>query len=332
MLNPRLSLAVDGGQIALPSEGRIAVFAPTQGADLSALPKDRCVIIQSFKPDHDAFAQAGYDCVTEANGELSSGEFSASVVFLTRAKVQARALIAQAASFGGLVIVDGQKTDGAESFLKECKKRSDIQGKISKAHGKLFWFQGGDYADWVSPGPKDIGEGFVTAPGVFSADGIDPASAALAAALPVKLGKNVADLGAGWGYLSQSILQRDGVETLYLIEAEKAALDCAKQNITDPRAEFHWADATLWAPRAKMDTVVMNPPFHTGRAAEPELGRKFIAAAAAMLAPAGHLWLVANRHLPYETTLEGLFAKVTEMAGDNRFKVLRAERPSRPRR
>ncbi|MGH1464425.1 MAG: class I SAM-dependent methyltransferase [Cognatishimia sp.] len=327
MSNPRLSLAVDDGQITLPSEGQIAVFAPTQGADLSALPKDRCVIIQSFKPDHDAFAQAGYNCVTQA-----SGAFAASVVFLTRAKAQARALIAQAASFGGPVIVDGQKTDGAESFLKDCKKRATILGKISKAHGKCFWFEGGDFDDWISADQQDIGQGFVTAPGVFSADGIDPASAALAAALPAKLGNYVADLGAGWGYLSQAILKRDGVETLHLVEAEKAALDCAKQNIQDPRAEFHWADATLWAPRAKMNTVVMNPPFHTGRAAEPELGRKFIAAAAGMLAPAGHLWLVANRHLPYEATLEGLFAKVTEVAGDNRFKVLRAERPSRPRR
>ena len=78
-----------------------------------------------------------------------------------------------------------------------------------------------------------------------------------------------------------------------------------------------------------MNTVVMNPPFHSGRTANPALGKAFIAAAARMLAPSGQLWMVANRHLPYEATLEDLFGKVEEITGDNRFKILRAERPSR---
>jgi 16S rRNA (guanine1207-N2)-methyltransferase len=76
----------------------------------------------------------------------------------------------------------------------------------------------------------------------------------------------------------------------------------------------------------------MNPPFPTGRAADPDLGRAVIAVAARMLAPTGQLWMVANRHLPYEATLEAHFAKVEEVTGDNRFKILRAERPARVRR
>lgn len=328
MSNSRLSLAAEGGQFELPSEGRIAVFAPVAGTDLSALPKERCVIIQTFKPDYDAFAQTGWDCAVEAEGD-----FAASVVFLTRAKAQARGYIAQAAGFGGIVIIDGQKNDGVESYLKDCRKRStNVSSAISKAHGKLFSFQGGDYSDWANSGPSKVDDEFVTRPGVFSADGIDPASAALVAALPEKLGKQVADLGAGWGYLSRAILGREGVDNLYVVEADHIALSCAKENVTDDRAEFFWSDATTWEPRAKMNTVVMNPPFHTSRKAEPDLGRAFIAAAARMLAPTGHLWLVANRHLPYEARLEELFTKVEEVAGDNRFKVLRAERPTRAKR
>jgi 16S rRNA (guanine1207-N2)-methyltransferase len=42
----------------------------------------------------------------------------------------------------------------------------------------------------------------VTRPGVFSADGPDPASQALAAHLPEKLPTRMVDLGAGWGWLS----------------------------------------------------------------------------------------------------------------------------------
>jgi len=324
MSTSRLSLAVESGQIALPPEGRIAVFAPTAGFDLSALPRDRVQVVTGLKPDFDAFKMAGYDVSVAAEGP-----FAAAIVCLTRAKSEARALLAAAEGIADLIIVDGKKTDGVDSMLKDCKKRADIIGSFSKAHGKLFWFESGDFGDWAEAGPSQVAEGFVTRPGVFSADGIDPASAALVSALPEKLGRQVADLGAGWGYLSKSILERSDVESLYLVEANHAALECARENLSDVRADFHWADATVWEPRAKLNTVVMNPPFHSGRAADPGLGRAFIAAAARMLAPNGSLWMVANRHLGYETTLETLFTKVEEVSGDNRFKILRADRPTR---
>ena len=63
-------------------------------------------------------------------------------------------------------------------------------------------------------------------------------SEALANALPAKLGRDVADLGAGWGYLSSRILQIEGIETVHLVEAEHDALACARRNINDARAQF----------------------------------------------------------------------------------------------
>ena len=252
----------------------------------------------------------------------------ASVVFLPRAKAEARALVADAMAITrGPVIVDGAKTDGIDSVMKDMRKRSAVSGPISKAHGKLFWLDGDAdlFADWAAT-PGQIGN-FITAPGVFSADAIDPASQLLADALPEKLGRTVVDLGAGWGYLAARCLDRAGIETLHLVEAEQAALTCARQNINDPRAQFHWADATTWAAPKPVDTVVMNPPFHTGRSAEPALGRAFIATAARILATGGTLWMVANRHLPYETALAASFRNVQDVGGDNRFKIIRADRP-----
>jgi len=73
----------------------------------------------------------------------------------------------------------------------------------------------------------------------------------------------------------------------------------------------------------------MNPPFHTGRSVDPTLGRSFITASARLLKPQGMLWMVANRHLPYEKTLMAHFSKVVDLGGNARFKVLRAERPKR---
>lgn len=326
MSQSRLSLVVEGHGFELPEEGRIAVFAARVRQDLSVLPKDRVEVIQPLFPDYQAFQRAGFACAVK-----EEGVYAAALVCLPRAKAQARDLIARAVACADVVLVDGQKTDGVDSLLKDCRKRAELEGTLAKAHGKSFWFRGGDFADWRAPDTQEVDGGFVTSAGVFSADGIDPASAALAAVLPQKLGRNVADLGAGWGYLSAEVLKRDGIETLYLVEADRVALDCAERNITDDRAAFHWADATTWEPRARMDSVVMNPPFHIGRSAEPALGVAFIEAAARMLAPSGQLWMVANRHLPYETTLKARFANVEEVSGDNRFKILHATRPARTR-
>jgi 16S rRNA (guanine1207-N2)-methyltransferase len=151
-------------------------------------------------------------------------------------------------------------------------------------------------------------------------------------ALPDQMKGHVADLGAGWGFLSAHVLSHEAVKSVHLVEAGHMALECARHNVTDPRAQFHWEDATTWDPDQKMDAVVMNPPFHTGRAAEPAMGQAFVAAAARVLSTGGDLWMVANRHLPYEAELKTRFAQVEEIGGDARFKLFHARRPVRAKR
>lgn len=331
MFPERLSLALSDGDLSLPESGSIAVFAPRAQMDLSLIPQERAQIITRFKPDHDAFSAEGFACLRDVDGPVAM-----SFVCLPRSKAQGRSLVAQACTVtapDGLVVVDGQKTDGIESMLRELRGLGIRPAVLSKAHGKMLWFAATALpAEWQAQGPRPVDGGFLTVEGVFSADGIDPASYLLAESLPEKIGARVVDLGAGWGYLAARILARESVRVLDLVEADHTALDCARANITDARARFHWADATRWRPEGMVDAVIMNPPFHTGRAAEPDLGRAFIASAAAMLAPQGQLWMVANRHLPYEAALADAFKIVTELAGDNRFKILQAARPSRQRR
>ena len=325
MIGDRLPLALETGGLTVP-EGRIAVFHPMPDADLRSLPIAQCEVIQPFRPAYDTFKNAGFACAVEP-----TERYALSVICLPRAKAEARALVAQAAACtDGPIIVDGQKTDGVDSIFKNLRKRADVSSTISKAHGKLFWVNSHDgLEDWMEH-PALTAGGFWTAPGVFSADGIDPASEMLAQALPEKLGKNVVDLGAGWGYLSAHALSRD-INELHLVEAGHMALECAKRNVTDERAQFHWADATKWAPKGRIDTVIMNPPFHVSRAAEPSLGQAFVATAARILANSGQLWMVANRHLPYEESLNANFGKVTDLGGDTRFKLFHAARPLRKR-
>ncbi len=327
MRSSRLEQALETGALPLPAEGVIAVYGPRTGDVLASLPQDRVQVVTGFRPDHDAFAAQGY-----AVRHDGTGTYAAAVVCLPRAKAAARALLAQAAAEvarGGIIAVDGQKTDGVDTALKDLRARVAVSDPLSKAHGKLFTFAASDaLADWAAQ-PLIIAGGFQTMPGVFSADGPDAGSALLAAVLPAKLGARVADLGAGWGYLSRAILARDGVKSLDMIEADFAALACARRNITDPRATFHWADVRNFKAPHLMDTVVMNPPFHAGRDADPALGVAFLRAARAMMAPNGSLWVVANRGLPYMPVLAGLFRNVEDAGGTPAFRLTRCSLPLR---
>lgn len=322
----RLSIAVEAGLVALPQQGDILVLNPTPRDDLSVLPRARVLAVQPFRPDHDALLAQGFRVVPSCPDQ----PFAAAVVCLPRAREAALALVAKAAAAvtpGGPVVVDGQKTDGVEAVLRELRAHVALSEPLIKAHGRLAWFAAGpDLSPWTAL-PRMVEGGFRTMPGVFSADGPDDGSALLARALPARMPGRGVDLGAGWGFLAQAVLSREDVTALDLVEADAVALDCARANVTDPRATFHWADATTFRPARPAGFVVCNPPFHVGRSADPTLGEAFLQAAHRMLAPEGALWLVANRPLPYDRTLNRLFREVEEIGGTPAFRLTCAAKP-----
>lgn len=320
MSKSRLATALNDGLIVLP-EGPIRVMRPAADYDLSMFARENLWIDTGFKPDAVSWSGAGYS--------LDPVDAPVTIVVVPRAKALARAMVAEAAK-SSLVLIDGQKTDGIDSLFKECRKALGDLPSVTKSHGRLFWFGGeNQFADWALGDPIKGENGYYTSAGVFSDGQVDRGSKLLASALPDKLPKRMADFGAGWGYLSDTVLKREGVESIDLIEAEKVALDCARLNVPDDRAAFHWADATTWKAPDSYGGIVMNPPFHIGREGSPALGRAFIANAARNLTTSGHLWMVANRHLPYEAALNDHFKEVKEIGGDGAFKLFHAFRPIR---
>lgn len=325
----RTSLAFATGAAPLPSTGRMAVFDPPGVPNFSDLDPSRFEVISPSAMLHAACAAQGVSARFEADDH-----FEMALVFLGRSRPFSRLRLAQAAALvgpDGIVLVDGHKTDGVESMLKDCAARTEIIDSYVKSHGRLFWFNADvDLSDWARIASDwPTADGFRTGPGVFSADGIDPGSAILMETLP-KLSGVGADLGAGWGYLSAGALAASSdIKGLYLIEDDRRALESARENVPDPRAEFIWQDATTWTPPKPLDFVITNPPFHAGRAADPSIGRAFVAAVAGMLARHGCLWMVANRHLPYEATLETLFHKVEERVAHSGYKVIEASAPKK---
>lgn len=161
-------------------------------------------------------------------------------------------------------------------------------------------------------------------PGVFSWDRIDPGTVLLLKHLPALSGKG-ADLGCGVGVLARAVLASEGVTHLELIDNDRRAVEAARRNVSDARAAFAWADVRrAGALPEGLDFVITNPPFHHGGAEDRDLGAAFIAAAARALKRGGRLWLVANRHLPYEGELKEAFKRVTPISDGGGYKLFEA--------
>lgn len=166
--------------------------------------------------------------------------------------------------------------------------------------------------------------GLWSQPGIFSWDRLDPGSALLMEHLPVFSGRG-ADLGCGVGMLARTLLASPTIEHLTLVDIDRRAVEAARRNIEDARAELRWADVrATGVGAAGLDFVVMNPPFHDGGAEDRALGQSFIRRAAEALRPGGVCWLVANRHLPYEAVMKPLFRRVGLKIETGGYKIYEA--------
>ena len=330
MTPDRWTLALDNGALP-PLQGTLLALLPRGEAELSTLGADSTLAVQGFLPDHDRLRARGVEVVPELGH--SSG-FDMALVQIVKARDRTLGAIAEALGAlrpGGTLLVDGPKEEGIEAILKALRTEFEIDGVFSKSHGKLVWLTRPEtlppaVAEWI-PAPTITEDGHVTVPGGFSAEGPDRGSELLVALTPPLKGR-VADLGAGWGYIAAEVLAEQAEIThLDLIEADHAMLEAARANVNDPRAAFHWADVPRFAPDAPYDAILCNPPFHTGRRADPALGRAFIAAAARMLAPGGKFVMVANRHLPYEAALKEAFASGRMLGELEGYKLYEASKP-----
>ncbi|BCM17066.1 class I SAM-dependent methyltransferase [Mesorhizobium sp. J8] len=286
---------------------------------------------QGFRPHFRALQASGYTVTSRPEGE----DYDIALVLAGRHRGQNELSIAEAVERtapGAPVVVAGGKDEGVDSLRKRINALSPLEGHLPKHHGVAFWFRrtGTQVAAALRASNPDlvIEGGFRTAPGMFSFDRIDAGSKLLAANLPGDLRGNVADFCAGWGYLAAEVLERSqGLTALDLYEADFGALEAARLNVhgvIEPR--FFWIDLLTEAVERRYDAIVMNPPFHSGRAAEPGIGAGIIRAASKALKPGGRLFMVANRQLPYEQVLSAAFASHAEIARDNMFKVFSARR------
>ena len=296
----------------------------------------RC--LQSDRRLADSLTLMGVERVDAAPASMP-----AAVVFATKHReevLEHLALAATALPEGGLLAVVASNLLGSPSLEKRV---SELMGPVevfSKNKCRVISVLKQSQRlnaplaqEWLFQGSLRMidGLGLYSAPGIFSWQKVDEGSRQLLAFLPENLAGAGADLGAGLGFLTRGLLEKaPGVRTMTLVEIEGKALQAARRNLAgfEDRVTLHfaWQDVLSDVALRSLDFVITNPPFHAGRGALMELGQAFLSKAVSVLRPGGRLYVVANRHLPYEASLKAAGATISRFEDRAGFKLIEAIR------
>ncbi len=242
------------------------------------------------------------------------------------------ALALQALAIDAPLVALAAKDKGGSRLAAELRDFGCDVTEISRSHHRICTTQrppilhGLDKAMRAGGMHQHATHGLWTQAGIFSWDRVDVGTALLLKHLPVFTGRG-ADLGCGLGMLSHAVLTSPKVQEITLVDMDRRAVEAAQKNLADARARYRWADVCSNALMLDgLDFVVMNPPFHDSGIENHSLGQQFIATAASLLKKDGQCWLIANRHLPYETTLKQCFSRTHLVDEADGFKIYHAEK------
>ena len=329
MIEPRFLIPVNQG--ALEAVERVVVFNASNDRGLEELGAQ--ITIEQDNAAHYAELHARD---LDVHSRIEGGEFDRALVIIGKHSGSNKAMIGRAFSMvieGGDILVEGAKNEGIDSIIRGLKALGLTPNVEAKSHGKIVWFKReaaiiGAIDAWEqSDLPSQNPDGFHVRPGIFSSGGIDRGTAFLLENLTLPIKGVVADFGGGYGVIAKEMLARnDAIESIDIYEISSLACQCAQQNISDPRAHFHWLSVEK-AATAHFDVIISNPPFHIGRQGDPEVGMAFIDAASKSLRARGSFYMVANKHLPYEHRLRAKFGNVDIAFENKSFKLFKATRP-----
>jgi 16S rRNA (guanine1207-N2)-methyltransferase len=285
---------------------------------------------------------AGLDAVGWFD-DNARGPFRQAVVHLQKGRAATEEGLAEAwdrLAPGGRLLLAGGNDLGIKSAVKRLAGELGRPAEIAanRARSRVAcWRREGEAAPArpvVAPiRVAEVGGHFElrSAPGVFSADAVDPGTTLLLEHLEhLDPPKTVFDAGCGLGVLGLSALRRWRQSRGLLADVDHRAVACAARSAADlgleERAEISWWDATSDpAPPITCDLALVNPPFHSGVPVDLQPARAIFKVLDTILAPGGRALIVANRTLPWERDL-GEIGALTRLADARGFKVLQVRR------
>ena len=257
------------------------------------------------------------------------------ILELTKSKEANLGLLALAEEHlkdGGKMIINGDNQVGVKSFLKKISNLWPAEITVIKKKGRIALYQKKNqlFGHWKKyQNFHKNSDGYYTRSDMFSPKEVDKGSQKLTSAFSTKLFGEVADLGAGWGYLSKEALRlNDKITRITLIENNYSAYLASKKNINDKRAIFRWASLeNIRNLKLRFNHVICNPPFHAGQPKDLGLLRSFICYSSKLINRQGSVWMVFVSGVYMETELKEYFDSVKVLYKDSHYFVCRLLRP-----
>lgn len=246
------------------------------------------------------------------------------------ARVQAEIEAAAAAlrPHGELILLLDRRL-GAKRYEREAAARFARGGVVERDGGLRLsrWSDPRQPGEPIDPWIRFEVDGrkTVALAGCYAAGKLDPGTRILLRRLDeadaVGPGAAVLDVGCGWGPIARFAAERGA--SVVAVDDDLAAVRSCAANV--PAASVVHRDASRPAAGdRRFDRVLVNPPFHVGRAVRSELPQALLRTARSRLADDGELWWVENRALRHDRA-EGLH-DAAPMLDEDGFRVMRVRR------
>lgn len=275
-----------------------------------------------------------------ARPEPSQGDLVVMALDKSRQRLHAElARLAGAVGPTGRLAVYGARKEGiapAADFLAEfCQ----LDPPVTRAGLRLILAQPRDAAPAPPPAgsyeaaARNASARVAIVPGVFSAEGLDPATALMLEHCGPRPEDRLLDFGCGAGAVAALLLAGGAVADATLTDSDALALEAARATLA-----LNGLDAPVLASDAgdalsekSFDLILCNPPFHRGFATERDTVERMIERGGQLLAARGRFYLVGPPSLALRGRLEPRFKRVEYVAGDASIELWRAARLQRVR-
>ena len=305
---------------------------------------DRSNSLTLFCQDHGAFRyhqHAGANTQFAAFPESTGQVLDWLIINMPRQKKLLDMLLACAAPLlaaGGILWLAGEKRAGIKSADKHLKKYFTEVRKLDNArHCTLFeaikpiqmeTFRPSAHREqWsLRCGHSDIT--VVSYPGIFAHGRLDAGTSFLLESISgLDIRGEVLDFGCGAGVIGSCIAANNPNAVVTYLDTNALALrSCQESMDTNGQTGHILASDGLSELRESYDFVISNPPIHAGVKTDNRMSLRLLESVHQYIKPDGRMIIVANRHLPYEKSLAQTFRRVSELAANDHFKVISAQR------
>lgn len=167
---------------------------------------------------------------------------------------------------------------------------------------------------------------FITAPSLFSPNGLDAGTKAMLLCVNFSQGDKVLDLGCGYGIVGIYAALLIGAQRVTMADIDETAVAVARENarLNDvPDIRIFQSDGFQNIGDAGYTVIVSNPPYHT----DFSVAKRFIEKGFNRLAIGGRMVMVTKRKEWYKNKFTAIFGGVSVKEIDGYF-VFTAEKRS----